>query len=81
MTGAGAELARGGCGAGRLVAAGRGREVGSRPKATKLYGHFFNGRRDTRLSKQDRSDVEQEHEQEYITRLYDRLDELQEASL
>ena len=47
---------------------------------TKLYGHFFNGRRDTRLSKQDRSDVEQEHEQEYITRLYDRLDELRKRA-
>ena len=40
----------------------------------------FNGRRDTRLSKQDRSDVEQEHEQEYITRLYDRLDELRKRA-
>ena len=40
----------------------------------------FNGRRDTRLSKQDRSDVEQDHEQEYITRLYDRLDELRKRA-
>ncbi len=32
------------------------------------------------MSKQDRCDIDQDHEQEYITRLYDRLDELRKRA-
>ncbi len=52
------------------------------PLATKLYGHFFAGWRDTRLPTQHAAVAEGatrselDREQGYITGLYDRLDEL-----
>ena len=44
--------------------------------ATKLFGHFLNLAKGARLSGDDRTEAERDHEQRYITGLYDRLDEI-----
>jgi DNA helicase IV len=44
--------------------------------ATKLFGHFLNLAKGARLSGEDRTEAERDHEQRYITALYDRLDEI-----
>jgi DNA helicase IV len=53
--------------------------TGLRVGATTLDGHFSR-RRDTRLSGEDRTDIERGSEQAYITGLYERLDELRQRA-